>query len=58
MNNRLYKDCRRYGKIHSITDTQHNEGVLTVVSIVYQDLFYTFELLRGEVLDVEIKPLN
>lgn len=47
MNNKLYKECRRYGKINSITDTPHNEGVLTVVSIVYQDLFYTFELVRG-----------
>lgn len=53
--NKLYKECRRYGKIYSITDTPHNEGVLTVISIVYQDLFHTFKLVRGEVRDVEIK---
>lgn len=46
----VYKDVRRYGNIHHLEDVNQPEGLVTYAYIEYKNLFWEFELLKGEVL--------
>ena len=62
----VYKECRRYGEIkdkasyeytHTIdfkTNEKRND-LVTVVVIEYKRIIWTFELVKGECIEIEYK---
>nr|DAJ98501.1 MAG TPA: hypothetical protein [Caudoviricetes sp.] len=64
--NDVYKDCRRYGEIREIIDYEYTHTInfktnekrtdfITVVIIEYKNLLWTFELVKGECIEIEYK---
>lgn len=47
-----YKDVRRYGKIHHLSDVDQNGTLVTYAYIEHKGLFWEWELVKGEVLSV------
>lgn len=53
-----YKDVRRYGKIHHLEDVDQSGTLVTYAYIEHKDLFWEWELVKGEVLSVSWRKEN
>lgn len=56
--NEVYKEVRRYGKIHHLEDVEHSGGLSTYAYIEHKQTFWEFELVRGDVVECSWKLEN